>query len=429
MLRKLLVLSILVLSMSLASVCVAAEELRVALVEGQTTVEISCDDEFMAQSANGEEQTLPKGKYFVHVADGKLVLDDAHSFNGSVICKPLAGKALPQVNQRSYQGSVRVLAQGDKLLVVNHLDLEAYLASVLPAKTMVVWPDEAVKAQAVAARSYALYQKQHSNGLYDIKAMDKELAYWGTGSRIEKSAVTKLIAATQGQYLADASGMAIEAVTTSSSGGRTESAAQLWGRSVSYLQSVEDYDSDSPESTWEYRATPSILEGLLAQRGYVVGKLTSIRLSPLDEKGVDRTATGRVKYVILSGDAGTAKVSGGELAELLGLNSTLFDIETGTPAPETLKVPIQNYYGMEIGSKDIDIKVNEDNKPVWKSLVRSYHMLNGAKDEKIIFRGRGKGAGLGLSAWGARGMANSNAKLSYKDILAHYYPHTNLVQR
>ena len=327
------------------------------------------------------------------------------------------------------QCSLQLRPYEGKLLVINRVDIEDYLASVLPAKTMVVWPDEVVKAQAVAARSYALYKKQHSTGAYDLAATDRELPYTGTGTRIEKSAVTKLIAATQGQYLTDGTGSVIEAVTTSSSGGRTEGAQELWGRSVSYLQSVEDYDSDSPDSTWEYRATPAILEGLLAQRGYVVGRLTSIRLSPLDEKGVDRTATGRVKYLILSGEAGTVKISGTELAQLLDLNSTLFDLETGTPAPETLNVPIENYYGMQIGSKDIDIKVNEDNKPVWKNLVRSYHLLGGGKDEKIIFHGKGRGAGLGLSAWGARGMANSNAKLTYKDILKHYYTGVLLAQQ
>ena len=96
------------------------------------------------------------------------------------------------MNQRSYKGSLRVLAQGEKLLVVNQLELETYLASVLPAKTMVVWPDEAVKAQAVAARSYALYKKQHSSGAYDIKALDKELTYFGTGSRLRAVAIVIL---------------------------------------------------------------------------------------------------------------------------------------------------------------------------------------------------------------------------------------------
>ena len=428
MLKKLFILSLLLLSIVFSSIASAAEELRIALVEGQTTAEISCDDEFMVSSAGGQ-QTLPKGKYFVHLADGKLVLDEAHSYTGMVTVQAGNGKALPQLNRRSYKGRLQLRPYEGKLLVINRVDIEDYLASVLPAKTMVVWPDEVVKAQAVAARSYALYKKQHSTGAYDLAATDRELPYTGTGTRIEKSAVTKLIAATKGQYLADGSGSVIEAVTTSSSGGRTEGAAELWGRSIGYLQSVEDYDSDSPDSTWEYRATPAILEGLLAQRGYVVGRLTSIRLSPLDEKGVDRTATGRVKYLILSGEAGTVKISGTELAQLLDLNSTLFDLETGTPAPETLNVPIENYYGMQIGSKDIDIKVNEDNKPVWKNLVRSYHLLGGGKDEKIIFRGKGRGAGLGLSAWGARGMANSNAKLTYKDILRHYYTGTTLVQQ
>ena len=313
-------------------------------------------------------------------------------------------------------------------MVVNRLPLEDYLASVLPAKTMSVWPDEVIKAQAVAARSYALYKMQHSDKAYALLATDRELPYGGTGKRIEKDAVTKLIQATKGQYLVDAYGNAIEAVTTSSTGGRTESALNLWGTPVSYLQSVEDYDSDSPEYTWERRVSPAFLEGLLAQRGYAAGKLTSIRLSPLDDAGVDRTPTGRVKYIILSGEAATVKISGDELVELLELNSALFELETGTPVPETLKVPIEDHYGMEIGSKDIDIKVNESKRPVWKNLVRSYHLLGGGKEEKIIFHGKGKGSGLGLSAWGARGLANADAKATYKTILAHYYPGIQLVR-
>lgn len=426
MLRKIFLIVSLIFSFS--SIASAAEMIRVAVVEKQATVELSCTDDFLVSDAQGT-QVLPKGKYFAHLAAGRLQLDDKHSFAGNITVSNKEGKALPQINRRSYKGSLELVQQEDALLVVNRLPLEDYLASVLPAKTMVVWPDEVIKAQAVAARSYALYKKQQSTGAYDISATDNELPYEGTGPRIEKAAVTKLIKATAGQYLADSSGRAIEAVTTSSSGGHTESAANLWGREVSYLQAAVDYDSDSPEYTWEYRATPAILEGLLAQRGYVVGKLNSVLLSPLDEKGVDRTPTGRVKYLILTGTEGTIKITGSELAQLLNLNSTLFDVETGTPVPETLKVPIENYYGMEIGSKDIDIKVNEDNKPVWRNLVRSYHLLSGGKEEKLIFKGKGKGEGLGLSAWGARGLANSNDKATYRTILAHYYAGARLIAR
>ena len=429
MLRKLLILSVLLFTFIFASVAAAAGQIRIGIVVGQATAELSCEDEFVVRDSYGKTTTIPKGKYFIHAQQGKLFFDDNNVFGEELIVAAAAGKQSPQINKRSYKGDFQLRAeQGDKLLVVNRLPLEDYLASVLPAKTMAVWPDEVIKAQAVAARSYAMYNMQQSKNAYALLATDKELPYEGTGKRIEKDAVTKLIQATKGQYLADAYGSAIEAVTTSSTGGRTESALNLWGTPVSYLQSVEDYDSDSPEYTWERRVSPAFLEGLLAQRGYAAGKLTSIRLSPLDDAGVDRTPTGRVKYIILSGEAATVKISGDELVELLGLNSALFELETGTPVPETLKVPIEDYYGMEIGSKDIDIKVNESKKPVWKNLVRSYHLLGGGKEEKIIFHGKGKGSGLGLSAWGARGLANADAKATYKTILAHYYPGAKLVR-
>lgn len=429
MLKKLLILSVLLFTFIFAFAAAAAEQIRIGIVVGQATAELSCEDEFTVRDSYGKTTTMPKGKYFIHVQQGKLFFDDNNVFGNEAFVAAAAGKSSPQINKRSYKGDFQLQAeQGDKLLVVNRLTLEDYLASVLPAKTMSVWPDEVIKAQAVAARSYAMYKMQQSKNAYALLATDKELSYEGTGKRIEKDSVTKLIQATKGQYLADAYGSAIEAVTTSSTGGRTESALNLWGTPVSYLQSVEDYDSDSPEYTWERRVTPALLEGLLAQRGYAAGKLTSIRLSPLDDAGVDRTPTGRVKYIILSGEAATVKISGDELVELLGLNSALFELETGTPVPETLKVPIEDYYGMEIGSKDIDIKVNESKKPVWKNLVRSYHLLGGGKEEKIIFHGKGKGSGLGLSAWGARGMANADAKTTYKTILAHYYPGAKLVR-
>ena len=429
MLRKLLILSVLLFTFIFASVAAAAEQIRVGIVVGQATAELSCEDEFVVRDCRGKTATLPKGKYFIHSQQGELFFDDKNVFGEDAVVAAVAGKRSPQINKRSYKGDFQLRAeQGDKLLIVNRLPLEDYLASVLPAKTMAVWPDEVIKAQAVAARSYAMFKMQHSDKAYALPATDRELLYEGTGKRIEKDAVTKLIQATKGQYLADAYGNAIEAVTTSSSGGRTESALNLRGTAVSYLQSVEDYDSDSPEYTWESRISPALLESLAAQRGYTTGKLTSIRLSPLDDAGVDRTPTGRVKYIILSGEAATVKISGDELLDLLGLNSTLFDIETGTPVPETLNVPIEDHYGMEIGSKDIGIKVNESKKPVWKNLVRSYHLLGGGKEEKIIFRGKGKGSGLGLSAWGARGMAIADAEATYKTILAHYYPGTELVR-
>lgn len=429
MLKAMRTVCLILLCLSFTALAAAAP-MRVALVEGQSTVEISCDDDFLVRDSNtGAEETVPKGKYFLHIQQGKLCLEEGRVFGKDLVIMALPEKELPKINKREFKGNYRALVRQEKILLNNVVELEDYLACVLPEKTMPVWPDEAVKAQAVAARSYSMYmQAIHRNGDYDISANDKELVYRGSGQRIEKDSITRLIKATAGQYLIDNNGHYVKAVTTSSTGGKTEAASAVWNKSFSYLQSVKDYDQDSPDYKWEYLAAPALVENLLEQKGYSVGTLTAIRLSPLTEMGDDRTATGRVSHLFISGSKGTIKISGQELADILDLNSTLFDVETGTPVPDVLKVPIENAYGFEIGSKDINIKVKENEQPVWKDVMRSYHLLSGSKEEKIIFRGHGKGTGIGLSAWGARGLANSDESVTYADILKHYYPKTRLIK-
>ena len=427
MLKKLLLICLVMLSLCSTAFASGSDNLRVALVYGQYSAEISCDDEFTVEDlATGKLSILPEGKYFLNVKEGKLTMGE-HIFSNKIEINRFEGKSLPQINKRRYAGSLQAQVQGDRLLINNVVNLELYLCSVLPSKTMPIWPDEAIKAQAIAARSYARYMMwKNADEAYDITANDKELTYQGTGA--EKAAISKFIKATTGQILVDSAGNPAQAVTTSSTGGKTASAKEVWGREVSYLQSVEDFDSDSPEHKWEYHASPIMVRNFLEQNGYVVGKLESIRVSPINEPDIDRSATGRVNYLIIAGDAGVVKVSGLKLMEMLSLNSTLFDVETGVPVPDTLNVPITNYYGMQIGSKDINIKVKDKGEPVWKNVIRSYHLLSGGKDEKITFRGRGKGEGVGLSVWGARGMANASSKNTYKKILAHYYPGTSLIK-
>lgn len=259
--------------------------------------------------------------------------------------------------------------------------------------------------------------------IYDIKAIDPELRYEGTGKNIEKTAITKLISATAGEYLVDYKDYPINAVTTSSSGGQTEELEGYY-----YLKSVKDFDEDSPDNKWEKRVSPYILHNYVEQGGHSIGKLKSILLSPMYEKGNDRYASGRVRYLILTGDKGSAQVQGKELADILDLPSTLFDIKTGVPAPEKMDIPILTDYGYEIGSKEMPIKVNESDKPVWSNLRKSYHLLGDDKDEVITFKGKGRGNGVGLSVWGARGMVEADDTTTYVKILAHYYPGTRLVK-
>lgn len=423
------------LSLAIMSLCLlwtlnaGAVDVRVALVEGQNTLALQAEHEFkILDLYTGSETIMPKGKYFANVADGNIRLEE-QGFSQAIELQSLAGKNLPVINGRRYDGVLQIKTEGKSLLATNVLDVEQLLYRVLPQKTMPVWPDDAIKAQAVAARTYAHYRlKQNRSRAYDLSALDKELPYYGIGQRVEKPAITKLIKATEGQLVADAWGEPILAISTSSSGGKTESGLGALGKDYAYLQSVEDFDNDSPEYTWEFRISPEYVQNLLEQNGYVLGKLMNIRLSTMEDYASDRTATGRVKYIIFGGTIGTAKLTGERLAELLNLNSNCFDVETGTPAPESLKISIENYYGEEVARKEIPIKVKMDNKQVWSNFLRSHHVISGAKDEKIIFKGKGKGHGAGLSAWGAKGMASGEEPKSYQEILTYYYPGTYVVK-
>lgn len=405
-----------------------ATDVRIALVQGQKTLALQAKDKFFVKDlSSGEKQELPKGKYFAHIKEGKLFLEN-HRLGREVelIAKE---KELMVLNGRTYDGTLVLRVEENNLLATNTIELESFLRRVLPQRTMPVWPDEAIKAQAVAARSYVLYQKQqHSGARFDLAALDKETPYLGVDARQEKAAISKLVQATQGEYLADNLGRPIMAVSTSSSGGKTESGLNAFGKAYSYLQSVEDFDKDSPDYKWDFRISPSYVTAMLEQHGYSLGRLAHIRLSKLSQPGGDRTSTGRVRYLIFGGTLGTAKITGAKLAELLNINSNYFDIEIGTPAPEKLEISIENAYGMEIGRKEIPIKVKEKEPRIGSEYMQSYHIITGGKDEKIIFHGQGKGTGVGLSAWGARELASGEEPLNYLKILKHYYPGTHLVK-
>ncbi len=406
----------------LSSVAFARENMHIALVTRQNTCEIRTNADCKIQTSSGEE-TLKKGKYFVHIEDGKLVFDKKLTLSGDVLFLNEDNKSILSVNHRDYKGNIRVSVDDGYLLVINDIPLETYLESVVPTKTMPIWPDETIKAQVVAMRTYALYRKRLSQEKYDLKANDPDMCYLGIGKDIEKEAITKMIHATSGEYIIDNSGQVINAVTTSSSGGRTESVSGYY-----YLQSVQDFDDDSPDGKWEKRVSPYILHNHIEQSGHEIGKITSILLSPINDRGSDRTESGRVRYIVVSGEKGTVKISGKEVAELLNLPSTLFDIKTGVPVPEKMELPIANVYGYEIGHKEMRIKINESDKPVWSDLRNSYHLLGEDKDEQLIFKGKARGCGSGLSAWGARGMANADESITYKKILEYYYPGTTLVK-
>ena len=216
-----------------------------------------------------------------------------------------------------YRGSLRVLAVGAKVDVVNELTVEAYLRGVVPAEMPSTWPEAARTAQTIAARSYAAYRLRPGVGTFDVYPDTRSQVYRGV--RVETGAANKVIADTSGQVLRGGAAVA-NALFHSTGGGATEhnenvfvsaTGAKLAGP-VSYLRGSPDrdangvpYDAGAPYATWKTKTyTLAQLSAILAADPRTnVGRLKAIDLR-------NRGVSGRLVSVTLVGSTGWSTVSG-----------------------------------------------------------------------------------------------------------------------
>ena len=213
---------------------------------------------------------------------------------------------------RPYRGQLEVAVVAGKLRVVNVVGLEAYVAGVVPDEVPSAWPAEALKAQAVVARSYALASRR--TGPFDLYADVRSQVYGGV--RAEEPATTTAVGETSGQVLLYG-GKVAQTFFFSTSGGRTASAADTWsGEPVPYLVSVADpYDSASPHHSWGPVAfTAPALAKKLGVKGTILDVRTTVNASQ------------RVDLVTVVTEAGETEVRGDDVRTKLGLRSTWFRV-------------------------------------------------------------------------------------------------------
>ena len=427
----------------------ASSEIDVGLIVSQFSAELIVPSSFVAIEPNGKKSALDKGKYFIAANQGIIKLGNIQLPSGTILeiaeqenkeknktkekdqSPTVYPRHLFTVNRQEYRGTLKIYLTNDSknLTIVNRVPMEYYVNSVLAPKSSPIWPDEAIKAQAVAVRSLAWYYKHNPESeLFAVRAVEPE-AFYG-GIRNENKNITKIAAQTAGQVLYY-NGSPAMTYTCESSGGMTVSASEVLQKDVPYLQAVEDYDTDCPSFTWEKKIQAVTITRLLEQGGHSLGRLRGYRISDSEKPDKkDRYPSGRVKTIYWQGELGSVTMTGQEFADMLALSSNWFDVYITDPVPEKLDVPIENSQGMEIGKKQIPIKVRGREKSAWKSAIPGYHFLEGTNDETILFKGKGIGRGLGLSKWGAKGMADAaleKAENYYITILQHFYPGTNLV--
>jgi stage II sporulation protein D len=307
-------------------------KVRVLLAEKTRSVGVSSEAPFTATDATGRS---------VRVADGNVTLRPELRLGDETLTAPVRfrpGDAPLAFAGRPYRGEIVAHAAGASLSVVNVVGLEEYLAGVVPGEMPSDWAPEALKAQAVAARSYAL-ANWRKGGTYDVYSDTRSQVYGGIGSEDERT--TAAVNATAGRVLLAPDGAVARTFFFASSGGRTTAAADVWGEEIEYLVPVDD-PHDSICSTL-HRWGPVVMTGRELRR-----KLGGQAPHGLRDVVVDRDATRRARTITFRGAGSELSLGGTAVRRLLGLRSTW----------------------IKVGVLSLDPGVGDDGKPALAGIVR-----------------------------------------------------------
>jgi len=285
-------------------------KVRVLMTSGVGTLPIGSTSDFKVKDASGAVHTVAAGKYTLTPAL-KLKVDGAataRALPGPLLFQP--GTAPLQL-KHLYRGSMQVDVVSGKLRAINVVGLEQYLYGVVPSEMPFSWAPEALKAQAVVARSYALATRR--TGAFDLYPDTRSQVYLGIEH--EKPSTTDAVDATAGQVVLYG-GEVAKTYFFSTSGGRTASAEDVWGEAVPYLVSVPDpYDSISPHHTW----------GPVAFTGAALAKRLKMKGRVMDVQS-ELNSSGRIKTLTVIGSLGTVEIPGANVRQRLGVQSTWFTV-------------------------------------------------------------------------------------------------------
>ncbi|HOO12720.1 MAG TPA: SpoIID/LytB domain-containing protein, partial [Bacillota bacterium] len=322
------------------------------------------------------------------------------------------------VDGRRFRGNIEFKRHGGgNITVVNSLPLQHYLYGVVPREVSADWHMEVLKAQAVAARNFAAVNlNKHGAYGFDVCSGTDCQVYGGLDS--ESPLTNAAVDETCGQMIYY-QGKPIAAFYHASSGGHTESSENVWSISLPYIKAVDDsFDAGSPHQSWQRVYTSGEISSILAQHGINIGSIRDIKVDSY-------TPAGRSLSLIIQGSRGSTVLEKEKSRAVFGYNdlkSTLFTVETDADlfVLEGIGRPVRKVAAA--GAKAI-------NAAGIKSLDQGPDMLTVSSGKeyatvskyptRFIFNGRGWGHGLGMSQWGAKGMAE--AGYSYIDILQYYY--------
>ncbi|HEX9495246.1 MAG TPA: SpoIID/LytB domain-containing protein [Candidatus Limnocylindria bacterium] len=327
---------------------------------------------------------------------------------------------LLMVNGHPYRGTFELVAddEGD-MTVVNVVSTHDYLASVVGSEVPSSWENEMLAAQAIAARTYLqTHLGRHKS--YDLEGDTRDQQYDGTVK--EDPRTLRAVERTAG-VIATYRGSPIEALYSANAGGITEDSENVFANALPYLRSVASpsdivaRDSSWGASSWEWTRELSAtqLRDFLQKRGVTVGTPTGVQLTSV-------SSTGRVITAKIFGTAGSYDVGKDRSRYYFGLLSSLFTVAvTPTGANERVaaandaRIAALDALGAHVIQTSFELLLDANGNELGLRPTGYVYEL----PARFIFTGKGFGHGVGMSQWGAQGMALNGA--TYAQILAHYY--------
>ncbi|MCE9536631.1 MAG: SpoIID/LytB domain-containing protein [Nitrospirae bacterium] len=372
--------------LGLSSATEAAQSIRVLLSANVSQFDVRADHPLWVTDAKGHSQTL-RTSVHVQVGDHGFLLNGVRvqterltlqggeqgltltfprptrKSHGAAVSSGDSGVAI------SVSGLVHLVRKGKGFLVINRVDFEEYVKGVVPAEVSSAWHPEMLKAQAVAARTYALYQQMLSATRdYDVAATVQDQVY--RGKQGVDAGILRAVEDTRGLVVTyeDAP---IYAAFSSTAAGLTEDAMNVWSKEYPYLKGVEcPFDLASPYYQWKSSFKVDTLEQNLRQQGFSVGTIAT--MTPLSFSRGGRVAKLRILH------------SGGELI----------------------------------------LRGEELRKAVGYTIIPSTQFAIESIGREVVLSGFGAGHAVGMCQWGAKELAELGYPFS--TILRYYYPGTEL---
>jgi stage II sporulation protein D len=362
------------------------------------------------------------------------------------------------IDKKPYRGMMGFyIIDNSKLISINYVDLESYLYGVIPNEIIPSWPIEAVKAQVLAARTYAVSCLNYKSDYgYDLDDNQNSQVYRGYSS--EYNNVNTAVDDTKGQmiYYND---KLIQAFFHSSSGGRTENSENIWVTALPYLKSVvDDYSNISPQTEWSKTATKDYIVGKLNADGNDITDLYSIKLSKVSEnyrvlECIFLTNKGEITYTkenirrvlgydfLLSSwftiensnffyftNASFSKLNNNEDNVTSGILDVILNVEDDVDTESTSEED-QSSSVLDAGNIDGKYLISSSSTTIMNKSSIAFISKTGVSIQnndvsEYNFNGRGWGHGVGMSQYGAKEMAIEG--FTYEEILKYYYTGVNI---